>query len=150
MKRKNKNLIITVGALLVLSGISVSAQNGSGDSSPSFHRGIEYTNKGEYDRAIREFSRVITEDQDYAGAYLALAIVYVNKKMDVEAIELLKKSIDLDPNTPRSYFMLARIYERIEEDNKAIQTWEKFLSLDPKDPYASQAKKRIKRLKEKN
>lgn len=91
-----------------------------------FKRGVEYTNVEKYDKAIQEFTRVITSDKNYDSAYLALGVVYAHKKMDREAAELLKKAIELEPKERMAYFVLARVYEKLEENENAIQTWENF------------------------
>jgi len=114
-----------------------------------FKRGVEYTNQEKYDKAIKEFTQVITNDKDYANAYLGLGIVYVHKKMNREDIELLKKAIELDTKENMDYFMLARVYEKLEEDKNAIQLWEKFLTLKPEEKYVQMAEKHLTRLRSK-
>ena len=102
---KKKFIFISITVSICILGIFVFAK---GDEiGKNFKKGIEYTNQGEYDKAIKEFTKVITNDKDYANAYLALGIVYINKKMDKEAVMLLKKAIELDPNNKKSYFILA-------------------------------------------
>lgn len=54
-----------------------------------------------YDKAIQEFTQIITSDKDYANAYLALGIVYINKKMESEAVMLLERAIELGPKKKR-------------------------------------------------
>lgn len=139
--------IIIIVLLLCISGMFVLAE--TDEMKKIFRKGIEYTNQGKYDKAIRKFTQVITDDKDYANAYLALGIVYINKKMGSEAGELLEKAIELNPMNKKTYFILARLYEKLEEEEKAIQMWEKYLALNPDDKYAEIAQKHLKRLKDK-
>ena len=115
----------------------------------NFRKGIEHTNQGNYDQAIQIFTQVITDDKDYANAYLALGIVYINKKMELEAVELLEQAIKLDPSNKKTYFILARLYEKLEDREKAIKTWEDFIGLNPDERDIERAEKHLKRLKEK-
>ncbi|MFC2061590.1 tetratricopeptide repeat protein, partial [Elusimicrobiota bacterium] len=112
-----------------------------------FKKGIEYTNQGKYEQAIKQFTQVITGDSDYANAYLALGIVYINKEMENEAVALLKKAAELDPANKKTYFILARLYEKLEDDNLAIAAWEKYLSLSPEKKFEDIANRHIERLK---
>ncbi len=136
---------ISFVTLLIISGMLVFAWTDELDK--YFNRGIEYSNRGEYDKAIEEFMQVIAIDRNYSDAYLGLGIVYVHKGMDKEAVELLKKAIELDPNKEMAYFILARIYEKLEDNKNAIQTWEKFISLNPEERYIKIAEKHLERLK---
>ncbi len=144
---KKKFICIISLILLIISGILILA--GTDEVEQCFKRGIKYTNEEKYDKAIQEFTRVITGDKDYANAYLGLGIVYAHKKRDKEAVELLKKAIELGPEKKMAYFILARVYEKLEEDENAIQTWEKFLTLDPEEKYIKIANRHLKRLKAK-
>ncbi len=142
----NKKLAVSA-FVLILFTLSIFTFTGRSDEvDDSFRRGIKYTNKGDYDRAIREFTRVITEDREYADAYFSLAIAYINKKMEFEAVSLLQKAIELDPDNSRPYFVLAMLYERLEDNQKAIQTLEKFISMNPGERQLERAQKRLKRL----
>jgi len=142
-----KKKIISFMSLLIISGMLILAR--TDELNQYFKRGIDYTNQGEYDKAIKEFTKVITNDRNYSDAYLGLGVVYVHKGMNREAVELLKKAIELDPNKKMAYFVLARVYEQLEDDRNAIQTWEKFLSLNPEEKYVKIAEKHLERLKSK-
>ena len=146
----NKKMIVSFLAVIsIFSGLLLFTGYGE-EVNEIFSRGIKYTNRGDYDSAIREFTRVITEDTDYADAYLSLAIVYINKKMEFEAVSLLQKAIELDPENDQSYFILARLYERLEEDSKAIRTLEKFINVCSDERRIERAKRRLERLKSKD
>ncbi|MBN1383784.1 MAG: tetratricopeptide repeat protein [Elusimicrobia bacterium] len=144
-----KKLVCIVAVLLLcVSTILVLAE--TDETRDIFKEGIEYTKQGKYDQAIQKFTQVITNDKDYANAYLALGIVYINKKMESEAVELLEKAVMLDPDNKKTYFILARLYEKVEKEQKAIQAWEKYLTLNPDKKHIEIAKKHLKRLRNKN
>lgn len=136
--------------IIFLSGVSgyfIFAE--TGEIRKRFKRGVEYTNQEKYDKAILEFTQIITDDKDYASAYLALGIVYINKKMEKEAVVLLEKAIELAPGNKKAYFILARLHEKLENDKKAVRIWEKYLTLKPDGRHEKIAKKHLKRLNEK-
>ena len=83
----NRRSRIMYFAAAIIMSVYLLAQ--SDDVKDMFKKGVEHTNKGEYDAAIEKFTKVITKDQDYANAYMALGIVYINKKMEINS-QLIK------------------------------------------------------------
>ncbi len=61
----------------------------------SYNSGIDYYNKGEYDRAIVEFSRVIANHTDFAPAYFLRGLAYNDKREYTNAINDFQKACDM-------------------------------------------------------
>ncbi|MFW6134571.1 MAG: tetratricopeptide repeat protein [Elusimicrobiota bacterium] len=147
--KTNKKFLIGSGVFIfALLGFIVFAETEK-EIEKSFKKGIEYSNEGKYDQAIKEFTKIITNEKDYANAYFAMGIVYINKKMENEAEKLLEKAVELDPDNSRAHFVLARLYEKLEQEEKAIKTWENYIKLSSDDKHEKIAEKHLKRLRKK-
>lgn len=91
---------IVLGYLVVismfLSNISNATMLNSNDYTMTFYNsGIGYYNKGEYDSAIEEFSRVIAELPDFAPAYFLRGFAYNDKGEYTRAINDFQKACDM-------------------------------------------------------
>ncbi|GHU52814.1 hypothetical protein FACS1894200_13340 [Spirochaetia bacterium] len=79
------------------------------------NRGIAYKNKGEYDRAIADYTQAITLDPNYAVAYAGRGIIYDDYKGDYQrAIADYTQALKLDPNN-------ANVKQWLEEARKKLQ-----------------------------
>ena len=67
------------------------------------NRGRAYNHKGEYDRAIDDFSKVIEIDPDDAEAYYNRGLAYAHKGEYDRAIADFNKAIELNPNDVAAY-----------------------------------------------
>jgi len=141
-----KYITINILLFILLSAVLIYAET-SDEMKVKFRKGIEYTNEGKYDQAIQQFTQVITDNEGYAYAYMALGIVYINKKMDDEALEILNKAIELDPSNKRVHFILAKLYEKKENNQQALQLWEKYIELKPEKKFMKIAERHMKRLR---
>jgi tetratricopeptide (TPR) repeat protein len=90
-------------------GGASSAKNGteaelpSTDASAYYRSGIEYYKKGDYDRAIADFSQAIRLDPNYAFAYYNRGVTYKTKGDADRAIEDYTQAIRINPNHANSY-----------------------------------------------
>ena len=64
------------------------------------NRGISYKEKGELDRALKDFNKALELNPDFAEAYNNRGIAYGIKGQVDEAIEDASKAIALDKNVP--------------------------------------------------
>jgi len=67
-------------------------------------RMIEYTNKateyglrGENDKAIEYYQKVINEDPKIVGAYLGIGVIYFTQKNDEKALAYCNQAVAVDP-----------------------------------------------------
>ena len=72
-------------------------------------RGLSYKSKGDFDRAIADFSEAIRFDPKYAEAYYLRGVVYGNKGDLDRAIADLNEAIRLDPRSAVAYLSLIHI-----------------------------------------
>ncbi len=87
--------------------------------------------KGEYDKAIVDFSRVIEAAPNEAGAYSARAGAYYAKGDYGRAAEDLSRVIKIDPKDAAAYSHRAVSYYALKEYEKAIADLSRVIELDP-------------------
>ncbi len=77
-----------------------------------FKRGKTYFDKGDYDKAILEFTKVIEVDKDNADAYYYRAFSYCREGATVVALKDLQALMRVNPDHPEEQFLKAAIYEK--------------------------------------
>ena len=98
--------------------------------------GAGYYYKGEYDKAIADFSKTIELDpQDYS-AYCNRGSAYERKDDCVKALRDYDKAAELNPKDPIIYFNRGLIHERNGELDRAIDDLNKAIELNPKYFFA--------------
>lgn len=68
-----------------------------------YERGLLYTEKGDYDQAIRDFSKVIESDPEHAMAYNNRGVAYKQKGDYDRAISDYSRAIEIDPGFAMAY-----------------------------------------------
>ena len=63
-----------------------------------FNRGRAYADRGQYDRALRDFDQAVRIDPNYADAYNSRGVAYSGMGQYDRAIEAFDLAIQLDPN----------------------------------------------------
>ncbi|RKU06816.1 hypothetical protein C6502_19530 [Candidatus Poribacteria bacterium] len=94
-------------------------------------RGITYSENGDQDRAIAEFSRAIALKPDFAAAYNNRGIAYGEKGEYDLAIEGYNKTIQLKPNSADAYNNRGAAYINKGEIDRAIKDCSKAIELNP-------------------
>ena len=90
------------------------------DAKGYLDRAVEYYNKGDYDRAIADYTQAIRLDPNDANAYSYRAIAY-NYKGDYDrAIADCTQTIRLDPNNTPAYYERGYAYNRKGDYDRAI------------------------------
>ncbi|MGB2728304.1 MAG: tetratricopeptide repeat protein [Halobacteriota archaeon] len=100
------------------------------------NRGTAYGKKGEFDRAIEDFDKVIELNPEYASAYYNRGLTYSNLKRDKEAIADYNKAIELDPKYAYAYNNRGTAYRNLKRDEEAIADYNKAIELNPNFAYA--------------
>lgn len=77
-----------------------------------FTRGEDYYYKGDFDNAIKDFSKATELDPKYADAYCEIGVSYMEKTDWDTAIKNLSKCIEIDPNHPKAQYAIAVSYAR--------------------------------------
>jgi tetratricopeptide (TPR) repeat protein len=96
------------------------------------NRGIHYSRKGEYDRAIPDFDEAIRLDPKFAQAYNNRGIAYNNKGSYDHAIADFDEAIRLNPKFTLAYYNRGLSYGRKGELNRAIADLDEAIRLNPK------------------
>jgi tetratricopeptide (TPR) repeat protein len=100
------------------------------------NRGIHYSRKGEYDRAIPDFDEAIRLDPKFAQAYNNRGIAYNNKGSYDRAIADFDEAIRLDSKNAAAYTNRGRAYNRKGSYDRAIADIDEGIRLDPKNAAA--------------
>ncbi len=87
------------------------------------NRGIDYEEKGEYDLAIKDFSKAIDLKPDYDLAYNNRGAVYRSKGEHDLAIEDCNKAIQLKPDYAEPYNNRGAAYSNKGEIDRAIEDY---------------------------
>ena len=95
------------------------------------NRGIDYGEKGEYDLAIKYFTKAIELKPDYAIAYNNRAAVYRSKGKHDLAIEDCDKAIQLNPDYAEPYSNRGAAYRNKGDYDRAIRDYDRAIKLKP-------------------
>jgi Tfp pilus assembly protein PilF len=101
-----------------------------------FNRGRDYLHKGDYDRAIADFTRVIEIDPRKADAYHYRGIAYDRKGDRDRAIADITKPIEIDPRNASAYNDRGILYHMKGEHDRAIADFTRVIEIDPRNAGA--------------
>jgi len=107
-------------------------QTESMDAAAYNNRGLTYMRKGQYDRAIPDFSKAIEIDPMYARAYYNRGIAYGKKDQHDRAIADFTKAIEIDPKYAAAYNNRGMTYLRKDQYDQAISDLTKAIEIDPR------------------
>ena len=113
-----------------------------------FEKGVNYSLKKEYDKAIAEYLESLKYNPNAAVVHSNLAFAYFDKGNPDMAIQEHKKAIELDSEHANAYYGMALIYEANGNNAEAIKNWEAFLKLtQPHSLWWNKAQERLEKLK---
>ena len=93
------------------------------------NRGNAYDDKGQYDRAIRDFDEAIRLDPDYAYAFNNRGFAYKNKGHYDRAIRDFDEAIRLKPYYARAFGNRGEAYEKLGRRDQALRNYKKLYEL---------------------
>jgi tetratricopeptide (TPR) repeat protein len=94
-------------------------------------RGIAYTKKGDYDRAIQDYDESIKINPKYAKAFNNRGVAYRKKGDHDRAIQDFDESIKLDSNYAIAFANRAATYQEKGEYNLAARDYDEVIRLKP-------------------
>lgn len=100
------------------------------------NRGVVFHEKGDYDKAIRDFAEAIRLNPQEPLTYLDRGITYKATKDYDKAVADFSEAIRLDPNWTNAFYNRANTYKAAKDYDKAIADYTQAIRLDPKDPDA--------------
>ncbi len=93
------------------------------------NRGNAYDDKGQYDRAIRDFDEAIRLKPDYAYAFNNRGFAYKNKGHYDRAIRDFDEAIRLKPDYARAFGNRGEAYEKLGRRDQALRNYKKLYEL---------------------
>jgi tetratricopeptide (TPR) repeat protein len=100
------------------------------------YAGLIYIKQKKYDKAVKEFLKIIKSDEKFPNAYYNLALSYQMLNKFDEAIKYYLKSIELAQNEYDSFYNIGVIYLNQKDYEKAKETLKKASEADPEQPLA--------------
>ena len=101
-------------------------------------RGSAYSETGNFDAAISDYSMAIEFDPAARLTYASRARVYSKKADYAAAIQDLTKSIAIKPNS-FNFVERAQVYEKLGNHERAIADYTTAIGLDPDSAFGSQS-----------
>lgn len=102
-----------------------------GKTRPYNNRGVVYSDQGEYDKAIADFSRAIGLDRDCADGYYNRGVVYQRGKEYRKAVRDYTQAIRINPKYLKAYINRGQIYSLNEDYEKAIFDFRRAIEISP-------------------
>lgn len=109
-----------------------------------FLKGIYYSDKKDYTRALEQFEECIKRDWKFTDAHIEKGIVYYEKKDFKQALDIFKLAATVSNTNADTYYWIGKCYEALQNDTEAIQYYERAYSLDPEMGEAREALRRLK------
>lgn len=88
---------------------------------PHYNLGLAYADKGEMDKAIREFELAVNYDGDYVDARYNLGFLYSRKGMIDEAMIEFAETIRLSPGSADAHYQLGLLFRSKGLINEAAE-----------------------------
>jgi len=100
------------------------------------NRGIDYSQQGEYKKAVSDYNKAIEIDPGFVVAYLNRGFTHSKMGEYEQAISDYTKAIELNPRYAIAYRNRGFVYRKIGENDKAIADYTRAIEIDPKDAVA--------------
>lgn len=101
-----------------------------------YRRGEAYRLKGEFDRAIEDFSQVLTLAPNDVTTRIQRGNAYLGKRQYQEAVDDFSRAIKIDPKSGTAYYNRGRVFAMAQRYDQAIRDFDQALKLNPKDAQA--------------
>ena len=107
--------------------------NNPDDIDAYIERGLAYYDSGQYDLAIRDFSRVLSINAYNPDALYYRGLTYGKIQQYSKAIYDFETLLTADPFSADAYRMLGFVHFQIQEYEQAVEDYNSGLDLDPAD-----------------
>jgi tetratricopeptide (TPR) repeat protein len=99
-----------------------------------YYAGIDESEKGNYEAAIKKLKKAIRIDPEFAFAWDNLGVCYRKMEKYDDAIDAYNRSLEIDPNGSMPLQNIAIVYEYKKEYDKALKAYERLAKLDKNNP----------------
>jgi tetratricopeptide (TPR) repeat protein len=106
-------------------------KNGPNVTAAFYNRGLAYLMRNNYDKAILDFTSVITLNPEDAQAYHCRGNVWRRKQCSDKAINDFNMAIEKDPHNMDSYYALGMTYFKQNNYWKTVQILSRAIAIDP-------------------
>jgi tetratricopeptide (TPR) repeat protein len=106
-------------------------------------KGIYYSDKKEYNKALEHFEECIKRDWKFTQAHIEKGIVYFEQRDYANALATFQMATTVSNTNADTYYWLGRTYEAMNDKQQARENYERSLSLDPRVREAREALKRL-------
>lgn len=106
-------------------------------------RGSAYHEKGQYDRAVADYTKAIQLNPIYANAYNGRAWAYLKLGEAKKALSDSNKALSLSPQYAPAFDIRGHILEALGQEDNAIADFRRALELDPSLEESKAALKRL-------
>ena len=100
--------------------------------------------RGEYEEAIKYFTKAIRSDPNSAVLYSNRSAAHAALKQYDVALQDGKKALQLQPRWPKAYSRIGAAYFGLEQYDEAIRAYEKGVSCDPKNAVCINGAKQVR------
>jgi tetratricopeptide (TPR) repeat protein len=77
-----------------------------------YDQGEKFREEGEYEEAIAKFNQCLEEDEAFALAHFALAVVYGKVGRHEDAVRHGRRAVELEPEDPFSHTAMSITYQK--------------------------------------
>ena len=99
------------------------------------NRGLAYKSKGQWNRAIADFSEAIRLKPDFVTAFNNRGNIYYGKGQFDRAIKDYDKAIRLKPDLAEAFSNRGNVYRKKGQFDRAIKDYDKAIHLKPEDGH---------------
>ncbi len=100
------------------------------------YAGLKYIKQKKYEKAVKEFLKIVKQDEKFPNAYYNLALSYQMLNNFDEAIKYYLKSIELAQNEYDSYYNIGVIFLNQKDYKKAKENFKKASEADAEQALA--------------
>lgn len=98
-----------------------------------YNRGVASSEKEKYSKAIKEFTRSISLNPDFAGAWFERGWVFIETKQYDRALTNFERALAIDNNYAAAYRGRGEVWYAKKEYTKAVADYTKLIDLEPYD-----------------
>lgn len=98
-----------------------------------YKRAMKYSKKGDYQKAILEFDKIIVKDPSNAEVLSDRAVAKMHLNDLEGALDDMDQALELEPENPYRYASRAYVRDRSGDTKGAIEDYRKAIELDPEN-----------------